>query len=431
MKTNKKNINNKKTGSALLSIILVMTVLSVIGVSIIALTLSNSNQATYLKHFDNAYYDSESSLRLGSDAIRKAATIELEKLRKSGATELSTSFLSDVKTTALTLVPSTVASKLTLTLLDSQIKVDAVGTQNDLSRTTSVTMSLHGDSELYPFSPYLDYSLVVGGGVEFDKKTPSMTTIDMTPQGVIVDGVDVAKNKYRVTNMSENLPPNMLWWDFMQNGLLERFESRPSNYASHEGDLIEINRDVTIRKNSNTIQVGTFSVPTLKNHVIIVNGKITIENNMVFDNDTTTNLMIFATEDVVLDLSASKSTNISDPLFVYSGETFYIKDEKGGGTHELFVYANDFNYTNSSTGQTTTVLNGQYLVKNDFIFDSINGSIKMDVTCVNEYLNTFYAKLNKLADDDVIVNPTYGDTEGLPIGDLFHEGKIIEIPNVN
>lgn len=432
-------------GDALLSVVIVMFILTIIGTAIISVTFSNTVHAAYMKNYEASYYDSEAVLRLGCDSVKKAAAIELAKLKKNGDEILPDDYLVKVKATALTLIPREALydaggnERLTITVPSvvtktSQVILEAKGETAGLERTTEMAMDFIGVSGPIPF----DYDMIIGGNLDiYQAGSKAKVKIVLSTEGALAGELFSNNgNKYSISGtLNRELPDTIAWWDDLKSGLIERFSTVAEGMLKITGDVVEINatgptypqNNVMIKKVGSSIQVGSRLFNTLQNKAIIVNGNIILDSSMTYNTGITENLMLFATGNISLD-TGTNSINVTDPLFIYASGSFTFNEHKGGGGHNLFIYAGSFTYYNNDTGSTKPEINGQIMVEGNMNISVTNANITFNISYNKVFISNFYNRLSVMADEGIVNEIPSGTGTGisLPKGTLFIDGKIIE-----
>jgi len=430
---------NKKNGSALLSTILVIAVLSVLAASIMLLTYNNFLQARVFRDYEKAFYNSEEMLRLGSEAINKAGIVELQKALEEGNLEFNQTFFESVIATAITLLPSDIVAAsenekgVMISLIDNEkgvIELVSTGEVNNQKRKSKLTVSLNISNQEESFKIFSDYGMIIGGDISFSRNYSASTSINPYTNAAL--GGRVLADKVKIKNTSNYLPEELIWWDSIQDNISDRFTGKPSGYTNVYDNIIEIlptgshynNNKVEIKKSNSYFSVGTKQLKNLSNMTLFVDGDVVFNSNINFEEGKFTNFMVFATGNIYIDVSEDRSHDIKDKIFLYSGGTVYFYDRKNGSTNNITIYANNFKYINSDSGSSKPSFYGQLIVKNNFDVEVKNGNITIDMFYQQSYVDIFYNRLNELVSSGEIEG-VY--SSGASYNDMFYVGKVVEL----
>lgn len=436
-----------RRGAALLSTMIAMAILTILGTSIIYVSGSNFLQSTAYKNYEEAYYDSEQMLRLGSEAIKKAGVIEIGKILNSGGTSIGETFTQDVIPTALLLLPSDILSPaagepglgISLSETDAgMIELVAVGQAGAQKRSSRMSMTLavaYGTAiaqgeQIYLYS---GYSMLVGGDIWFQNVIAANSTFTATPLGALA-GTVIPDISY-LYNISDTIPEGFVWWDSVQDELFARFEGREEGFTQVADDKIEILATganyplstVNIVQSDSSIKIGDLSFQDLNNKTLLVQGDVNFDKNLIYNLGKLSNFMVFATGNICIDLSLGEN-NLRDNLFTYAGGDIYFYGSGGvKESHYLTVYANNFYYTNNNLGAKKPDFYGQFLVKGTLSFEVTNASLKVNMYYNEQSTLGYYERMKILADYAVVEDGGEDSVPGAPFGNLFNVGKIIEI----
>lgn len=443
----KKEHAGSRSGMALLSTIVAMAILTLIGTSIIYVTGGNFLQSTAFKNYEEAYYDSERMLRLGSEAIKKAGVIEVAKIVNSGGTAIGETFTQDVIPTALLLLPSDILSPavgepgLSISLSGTDagiIELVAIGQAGGQIRSSRMSMTLAvaygtdiGQGEqIYLYS---GYSMLIGGNLQFQNIIAAKSSFTATPLGALAGAVipDISD----LNNISDVIPEGFVWWDNVQSELLAGFEGREEGFTQVTDDKIEILatgtnyplNTVNIVQSGSSIRIGTLGFPDLNNKTLLVQGDVNFDKNLIYNLGKLSNFMVFATGNIYIDLSLG-ANNMNDNLFTYAGGDIYFYGSGGvKESHHITVYANNFYYINNSNGSKKPAFYGQFLVKGTLSFEVKNANLTVNMYYNEQSTLGYYERMRILVDYAIVEDGGEDSVPGAPFGNLFNEGKIVEV----
>lgn len=436
-----------RSGAALLSTIIAMAILTILGTSIIFVSGSNFLQSTAFKNYEEAYYDSEQMLRLGSEAIKKAGVIEIAEILNSGGTAIGETFAQDVIPTALLLLPSDILSPasgepgLSISLSETDagmIELVAVGQAGAQKRSSRMSMTLavaYGTAigqgeQIYLYS---GYSMLIGGDLWFQNVIAANSSFTATPLGALAGAVvpDISD----LNNISDTIPEGFVWWDSVQIELFARFEGREEGFTQVTDDKIEILatganyplNTVNIIQSGSSIEIGALSFQDLNNKTLLVQGNVNFDKNLIYNLGKLSNFMVFATGNICIDLSLGEN-NMSDNLFTYAGGDIYFYGSGGvKESHHLTVYANNFYYINNGNGSKKPDFYGQFLVKETLSFEVKNANLTVSMYYNEQSTLGYYERMKILVDYAVVEDGAEDSIPGTPFGNLFNVGKIIEV----
>jgi hypothetical protein len=431
-------------GSALMSVILAIAILSFVGMALLTTTYNNQTNAKALRNYETAYYKSEQALHLGTEALLKAGSMEVSGMLNPEGVDFDEAFLLRVIDTAQTLLPSDLwASQsgqegLFMEVIDSQkgtIRLTAAGKVDDMIRYTRRDLILDlpetgsGSGGTFPY--YSDYSTIIGGNIRFPLQHPATTRIVFDPQGVL--GGNVEFDKVTISNYATVFPSGFTWLDSIGESLEELFSTQDPGSIIVEGDIISIHagtaafpqETVHVTMSGRSIRVGTKLFNSLSDKVLLVQGNIVFEPELLYTNGKFDQMMVLATGDITINTAEERNNDIEDAMYLFSGKSVFFTEKKGGGTHHLSFYADQFHYYAMKPGAVKTTFIGQQLVKNSFDISKQTGSFRMNTIYDSTQTQRWYDILNELSRQGLISTGS-SDIE-IGSGSIFTRGRMVEI----